>query len=105
MWYSYCFHGFDQREVPPRMFFYFLKVEYRLELIKNCMRLLVGGENFCSSCLKRAFHTRLPHQPLVVWYDMYENHICISIFLIYFRLAIMLQRLKIRIEIGVFLDM
>ena len=31
------------------MFFYFLKVEYHLELINNCMRLLVGGKNDCSS--------------------------------------------------------
>ena len=26
-------------------------------------------------CLKRVFHTWLPHPPLVVWYDMNENHI------------------------------
>ena len=25
--------------------------------------------------LKRGFHTWLPHPPLVVWFDMYENHI------------------------------
>ena len=26
-------------------------------------------------CLKRVFHTWLPHPPLIVWYNMYENHI------------------------------
>ena len=31
------------------MFFYFLKAEYHLELINNCMRLLIGGENDCGS--------------------------------------------------------
>ena len=24
-------------------------------------------------CLKRVFHTWLPHPPLIVWYNMYEN--------------------------------
>ena len=31
-------------------------------------------------CLKRVFHTWLPHPPLEVWYDMYENHILYNYF-------------------------
>ena len=56
-------------------------------------------------CIKRGFHTWLPHPSLAVWYNMYENHILYIYFLIYFLLAIMLQRIKIRIKIGVLLDM
>ena len=56
-------------------------------------------------CLKRVFHTWLPHPPLIVWYDMYEIHIFYIHSLIYFLLAILLQRIKLGIKIGVLLDM
>ena len=60
------------------MFFYCMKGEYHLELINNCMHLLVGRENDCSGSnipQNRVFQDWLPHPPLVVWNDLYKDHI------------------------------
>ena len=51
---------------------------------------------------KKGFPYLVTHPSLVVWYDMYENHILYIYFLIYFPIAIMLQCIKIRIKIGVY---
>ena len=56
-----------------------MKGEYRLELIINCMHLLVGrehdwsGSNYITQ--NRVFQDWLPHIPLVVWNDLYKDHI------------------------------
>ena len=50
------------------MFFYCMKGKYHLELINNCMHLLVGRENDCSISnipQNRVFKDWLPHPPLV----------------------------------------
>ena len=63
-----------------------MKGEYHLELINNCMHLLVGRENDCSGSnipQNRGFQDRLPHPPLVVWNDLYKDHIG---FIYYFNL-------------------
>ena len=55
-----------------------MKGEYHLELINNCMHLLVGRENDCSGSnfpQNRVFQDWLPHPPLVVWNDLYKYHI------------------------------
>ena len=68
----------------PHTFFYFLKAEYHLELINKCMGLLEGGKMTVAvvqKCLKRGFYTWLPSPHLVVWYDMYKNHILYIYFL------------------------
>ena len=55
-----------------------MKGEYHLELINNCMHLLVGREN---DLVVQIFHNIgffqdwLPHPPFVVWNDLYKNHI------------------------------
>ena len=92
------------------MFFYSLKGEYHLELIKNCMHLLVDRENDCSGSnipQNRVFQDWLPHPPLVVWNDLYKDHNLLGLFiiLIYSLYAIIFQHIKIRIKIGVLLDM
>ena len=77
------------------MFFYCMKGEYLLELINNCVHLLVGRENDCSGSnipQNRVFQDWLPYPPLVVWNDLYKDHI-------------VFQHIKIRIKIGVLLDM
>ena len=88
------------------MFFYCMKAEYHLELINNCMYLLVGRENDCrgsSIPQNRGFHAWLPHPPLVVWNDLYKDHIGFIILIFSFK-AIMFQHIKIRIKIGVLFD-
>ena len=63
-----------------------MKGEYHLELINNCMHLLVGRENDCSGSnipQNRVFQDLLPHPPLVVWNDLYKSHIG---FIYYFNL-------------------
>ena len=66
------------------MFFYCMKAGYHLDLINNCMQLLVGRENdWSGSNIKqnRVFHAWLPHPPLEVWNDLYKDHIgCIYYF-------------------------
>ena len=60
------------------MFFYCMKDEYHLELINYCMHLLVGRANDCSGSnipQNRVFQDWLPHPPLVVWNDLYKDHI------------------------------
>ena len=55
-----------------------MKGEYHLELINNCMHLLVGRENDCSGSnipQNRVFQDWLPHPPLVVWNNLYKDHI------------------------------
>ena len=55
-----------------------MKGEYHLETINNCMHLLVGRENDCSGSnipQNRVFQDWLPHPPLVVWNDLYKDHI------------------------------
>ena len=80
--------------------------EYHFEITNNCMRLLVGEGNDCSSSKmpKKGFSQLAPHPLLVVWYDMYESYILYVHFLIYFLLAIMLQRIDIRTKIGMLLN-
>ena len=68
------------------MFFNCMKAEHHLELINSCMHLLVGRENDCSGSnipQNRGFHAWLPNPPLVVWSDLYKNHIG---FIYYFNL-------------------
>ena len=68
------------------MFFYCMKAEYHLELIYNCMHLLVGRENDYSGSnipQNRVYRAWLPHPPLVVWNDLYKDHI---VFIYYFNL-------------------
>ena len=68
------------------MFFYCMKGEYRLELINNCMHLLVGRENDCRGSnipQNRVFQDWLPHSTLVAWSDLYKDHIG---FICYFNL-------------------
>ena len=63
-----------------------MKAEYHLELINNCMQLLVGRESDCSGSnipQNKDFHAWLPHPPLVVWNDLYKDHIG---FIYYFNL-------------------
>ena len=63
-----------------------MKGEYHLELINNCMHLLVGRENDCSGSnipQNRVFRDWLPHPALVVWNDLYKDHIG---FIYYFNL-------------------
>ena len=63
-----------------------MKSEYHLELINNCLHLLVGRENDCSDSnipQNRVFQDWLPHPPLVVWNDLYKDHIG---FIYYFNL-------------------
>ena len=60
------------------MFFYCMKAKYHLELINTCMHLLVGKENDCSGSnipQNMVFHNWIPHPPLVVWNDLYKDHI------------------------------
>ena len=55
-----------------------MKAEYHLELMNNCMHLLVGRESGCSGSnipQNRVFHAWLPHPPLVVWSYLYKDHI------------------------------
>ena len=55
-----------------------MKGEYHLELINNCIHLLVGRENDCSGSnipQNRVFQDWLPHPPLVVRNDLYKDHI------------------------------
>ena len=55
-----------------------MKGEYHLEHINNCMHLLVGRENDCSGSnipRNRVFQDWLPNPPLVVWNDLYKDHI------------------------------
>ena len=68
------------------MFFYCMKAGYHLDLINNCMHLLVGRENDCSGSnipQNRVFHAWLPHLTLIVWNDLYKDHIG---FIYYFNL-------------------
>ena len=54
-----------------------MKGEYLLELINNCMHLLVDRENDCSgsnSPQNRVFQDWLPIPPLEVWIDLYKDH-------------------------------
>ena len=63
-----------------------MKGEYHFELINNYMHLLVGRENDCSGSIipqNRVFQVWLPHPPLVVWNDLYKDHIG---FIYYFNL-------------------
>ena len=63
-----------------------MKAEYHLELINNCMQLLEGRESDCSGSnipQNKVFHAWLPHPPLVVWNDLYKDHIG---FIYYFNL-------------------
>ena len=63
-----------------------MKGEYNLELINNCMHLLVGRDNDCSGLnipQNRVFQDLLPHPHLVVWNDLYKDHIG---FICYFNL-------------------
>ena len=63
-----------------------MKGEYRLELINNCMHLLVGRENDCRGLnipQNRVFQDWLPHSTLVAWSDLYKDHIG---FICYFNL-------------------
>ena len=63
-----------------------MKGEYNLELSNNCMHLLVGRENDCSASnipQNRGFQESLPHPTLVVWNDLYKDHIG---FIYYFNL-------------------
>ena len=63
-----------------------MKGEYHLELINNCMHLFLGRENDCSGSnipQNRDFQDWLPHPPLVVWNDLYKDHIG---FIYYFNL-------------------
>ena len=66
-----------------------MKDEYHLELINTCVRLLVGRENDCSGSnipQNRIFHAWLPNPPLVVWNDLYIDHIG---FINYFNLLLL----------------
>ena len=63
-----------------------MKAGYHLKFINNCMYLLKGRENDCSASnipQNRGFHAWLPHPPLVVWNDLYKDHIG---FIYYFNL-------------------
>ena len=66
------------------MFFYFLKAEYHLELINNCMRLLVGGENDCSSSKmsKKGF----PYAATPPTFDSLVQHVRKSYFVYFLNL-------------------
>ena len=59
------------------MLFYFVKAEYHLEFINNCMRVLEGGGGgvtvVVQKCPKIGFS--ILDYPTLLWYDMNENHI------------------------------
>ena len=66
--------------------FFCMKGIYHLELINNCMHILVGRENDCNGSnipQNRVFQDWLPHPSLVVWNDFYKDHIG---FIYYFNL-------------------
>ena len=68
------------------MTFYCMKGEYHLELINKCIHLLVGSKMIVAV---QIFHKigfsklDISPPPLVVWNDLYKDHMGLFIILIY----------------------
>ena len=85
-----------------------MKGEYHLDLINNCMYLLVGRENDWSGSnipQIRVFQDWLPHPPLVVWNDLYKDHIGFIYYFNLLPLSYNVSACKDQNQIGVLLDM
>ena len=72
------------------------------------MHLLVARKNDCSGSnipQNRVFQDLLPRPPLVVWNDLYKDHIGFIYFLNILPLSYNVSACKDKIKLGVLLDM